>query len=162
MNLIKNILNNFFIIFHIYWYSKLPSDSIWQPNVWCRHWSSDNVEKCHIWMSLDRIIFLPSAMCSFIFYIQLGYRIYVTTLALKIRIWIFGLYYMYMLCIHIERTIERRGKKGEGGEREGGRRRKRERERREKARETINHLSTHICSYHNLEKNVYFSSHFHV
>lgn len=136
MNLIKNILNNFFIIFHIYWYSKLPSDSIWQPNVWCRHWSSDNVEKCHIWMSLDRIIFLPSAMCSFIFYIQLGYRIYVTTLALKIRIWIFGLYYMYMLCIHIERTIERREKKereGKGKEGEG----EKERERGEKKRERL-------------------------
>lgn len=55
---------------------------------------------------------------------------YVTTLALKIRIWIFGFYYVHMLCVsgkawellrEEKRKEEREGEGGRGGGEEGER-----------------------------------------
>ena len=64
-------------------------------------------------MSADTIIFLPSAMCLFTLYTQLGFPTTKgTTPALKVRIWIFGLYYVQTSYVseksgNIERKRER-------------------------------------------------------
>lgn len=95
-------------------------------------------------MSLDRIIFPPSAMCLFTFYIQLGFPQCMLPLwPLKSE---FGSLVSTMCICYVwvakpgnywEKRREKEREREKEGEGEG----KRE-------RENINHLSTHICSHH--------------